>query len=337
VSQLLKIGIAGLGSVGIATISCLQRQQEMLTARAGKRLELVAVSARDRERARGVDLSAYRWYDDPVALAQAEDLDVIIELIGGAEGKARATVTAALQRGTAVVTANKALLASHGLALAALTEQRQTPLLFEAAVAAGVPVIKTLREALTASRILSLRGIINGTCNDILSRMAVADCDFSAALHAAQAAGFAEADATQDIDGHDAAQKLSLLAMIAFGRKIDPAQIDRHGIRNLSRHDVIQAKRDGKIIRLVAAAQLKSDGVPQLRVAPEWLLPQDPLAQLQGPMNGLVIETELAGSLTLSGLGAGGDATATAVIADLVDLARNRHNLPFGMPVANLH
>lgn len=335
-SSPLRLGLAGLGAVGVATARCLQAQAEQLAARAGRPLQLVAVSARDATRDRGVDVSRCRWHDDPVSLAQSDDLDIIIELMGGAEGKARATVTAALQQGKAVVTANKALLATHGLALAGLAEQTGAPLLFEASVAAGVPVIKVIRESLSANRITALRGVINGTCNDILSSMAREDCDFAQALLAAQQAGFAEADPTQDIDAYDPAQKLVILAMLAFGQRFTPEQVNRHGIRAITRHDVLQARRDGKVIRLVVSATRQDNGTVALAVAPEMLLAHEPLAQLHGPMNAVTITSDLTGSMTLSGMGAGGAATSSAVIADIIDIARGRYSLPFGLPVAHL-
>jgi homoserine dehydrogenase len=321
-TQALRLGLVGLGAVGAATVRRLQEQADLLADRAGRPLQLVAVSARDAGKNRGVALDAYRWYADPLELAAAPDLDVVIELIGGAEGTARAVVTAALTQGKAVVTANKALLATHGLTLGALAAQQQVPLLFEAAVAGGVPIIKTIREALAANRISQIRGVLNGTCNDILSRMAREDCDFPHALQAAQAAGYAEADPTQDIDGYDPAQKMTILAMLAFGVALTPEQVKRSGIRHLTRHDVLQARRDGKIIRLVACATQHADGTIHLSVAPEMLLPHDPLAQLQGPMNAVIIQADLVGQLILTGAGAGGDATASAVIADVLDVAR---------------
>jgi len=332
----LRLGIAGLGAVGVAVVRRLQQRADDLAVRAGRPLQLVAVSARDATRERGIDVSAYRWHDDPVTLAQADDLDVVIELIGGAEGKARATVTAALQKGKAVITANKALLATHGMALAGLAEQHNAPLAFEASVAGSVPVIKVLRESLSANRMRSIRGIINGTCNDILTRMAREDCDFAQALQAAQQAGYAEADPTQDIDGYDPVQKISILAMLAFGVHFDLTQVHRHGIRHLQRHDILQARRDGMMVKLIATATRHDNGSIHIAVAPEMLLAQDPLALLPGAMNAVTLVGDLTGAMTLTGAGAGGDATASAVIADIIDLALGRHTLPFGIPVAQM-
>lgn len=331
----LRLGVVGLGAVGLATVKVLQDQASLLAERAGRPIQIVAVCARNAMRDRGVDLSSYRWYDDALALTQADDIDVVIELIGGAEGAARALVTTALQKGKAVVTANKALLSVHGVALAGLAEKARTVLAFEAAVAGGMPVIKLLREGMSANHITSIRGILNGTCNDILSRMAREDCDFPQALQAAQSAGFAEADPTLDIDGYDAMQKIALLAMIAFGVHFDLGQISRKGIRHIQRHDILQARRDGKMIKLIASASRQGDKI-RVSVAPETLLANDPLALLQGPMNAAMIQGHLTGAITLTGAGAGGEPTASAVLADVLDIAQGRSALPFGCAVAQL-
>lgn len=331
----LRLGLAGLGSVGIAVVRALQEQQDMLTQRAGRQLRLVAVSARDPKRDRGVDLSGYRWHDTPASLAAAEDIDAVIELMGGAEGAARTLVMGAIRNGKAVVTANKALLATHGIELAGLVEASGAHLAFEAAVAGGVPVIKTLREALAANRVTKIRGILNGTCNDILSRMAREGMEFDQALRAAQEAGYAEADPSQDIDGIDAMQKIALLAMLAFGTRVDLNAIPCVGIRNIMHHDVVQARRDGLVIKLIATAEM-TGGKIHIGVKPEKLLAHDPFATLGGPTNAIEMHGDMVGALTLVGAGAGGRATASAVIADLVDIALGRRTLPFGVPVAQL-
>ncbi len=335
VSSPLRLGIVGLGAVGLATVQILQEQAATLAARAGRPLQIVAVCARNQGRDRGVDMSGYRWFDDALQLTQADDIDVVVELIGGAEGAARALVTSALQQGKAVVTANKALLAAHGVALAGLAEKNDAPLAFEAAVAGGVPIIKLLREGMSANQVTSIRGILNGTCNYILSRMAREDSDFEQALRAAQEAGFAEADPTLDIDGYDAMQKIALLAMLAFGVHFDVGQISRKGIRHIARHDVLQARRDGKMIKLIASATRQGDKI-HIGVAPETLLLQDPLAALPGAMNAVTLIGDRTGPITITGAGAGGMPTASAVVADIVDIARGRRTLPFGMAVAEL-
>ncbi|MEJ0063479.1 MAG: homoserine dehydrogenase [Alphaproteobacteria bacterium] len=333
--QPLRIGLAGLGTVGVAAIKILREQKDLLAARAGRDMRLVAVSARDRSRDRGVDLSGCRWHDDPASFAADPDIDVVVELMGGAGGAARNLVTAALKAGKSVVTANKALLAAHGVELAAITEQTGAALAFEAAVAGGVPVIKVLREAMAANRVTRIRGILNGTCNDILSRMAWENVDFDQALKAAQDAGYAEADPSQDIDGFDAMQKIALLAMIAGGGTVDLSRIEVAGIRDIVRHDVLQAKRDGMTIKLIAGAEL-SGGKARIRVKPEKLMASDPLAQLSGPTNVIELHGDFSGPIMLIGAGAGGSVTASAIVADLVDIACGRKTLPFGVPVAML-
>ncbi len=331
----LRLGIAGLGAVGLATLRALQERQDFLARRAGKVLRLVAVSARDRGRDRGVDLGAYRWHDDPVSLAGADDIDVVIELMGGTHGAAHALVTGALRQGKDVVTANKALLATHGRDVAMLAESTGRQLAFEAAIAGGVPIVKVLREAMTGNRVTRIRAILNGTCNDILSRMARETVTFDHALRAAQEAGYAEADPSQDIDGIDPAQKIALLALLAFGKPVDFATIPCTGIRGITQHDVAQARNDGMVLKLIATATM-AEGDIRLGVKPEKLPAHDLFAQLDGPANAIELHGDLVGPVILVGPGAGGNATASAVIADVVDIARGGRILPFGVPGVQL-
>ncbi len=330
----LKVGVAGLGTVGAAVIRILNERAEALAAGAGRPIEVVAVSARDRARDRGIDLGDMRWHDDPVALARDENVDLVVELIGGSDGPAKAVVEAALNAGKPVVTANKALLAMHGLQLAALAEEKKATLAFEAAVAGGIPVIKTLREALPGSRLEWVYGILNGTCNYILTRMEEDALSFDAALKEAQDLGYAEADPSFDVDGFDAAHKLALLTSLAFGTRIDVDSIYVEGIRAIAPVDLQMADELGFRIKLLGVAHRTDAGVEQ-RVHPAMVPKTEPLAQIMGVTNAILIEGS-ASDITLVGPGAGGEATASAVIADIVDIARGSTLLPFGIPVGQL-
>ena len=317
----LRIGIAGLGTVGAGTVRLLQVNAELIAARAGRELVVVAVAARDRGRARGIDVSALRWHHDALALAADADVDVVVELIGGAEGMARALVETSLARGRPVVTANKALIAIHGAALAAAAERAGVALAFEAAVAGGIPVIKALREGLAADRLIRIGGILNGTCNYILSQMRETGREFAAVLAEAQALGYAEADPSTDIDGIDAAHKLAILAALAFGRPVDFDSVHVEGIRRIGAVDIGFATELGYRIKLLGIARRGEAGV-ETRVHP-CLVPQAaPIAQVDGVFNAVVAEGEFVGRLMLEGRGAGAGPTATAVVADLIDIAR---------------
>ena len=331
----LRLGMAGLGAVGVATVRALQEQQEMLTQRAGRKLRLVAVSARNRHGDRGVDLSGYRWHDDPAGLAEAEDVDVVIELMGGAEGAARALVAGALRRGKSVVTANKSLLALHGLELAGLAETTGAQLAFEAAVAGGVPVIKVLREAMAANRITKIRGILNGTCNDILSRMMRENIAFDQASRAAQAAGYAEADPTFDIGGFDTAHKLAVVTSLAFGTEVNLSAIEIEGIEAITLDDIRNASDMGYKIKLLGVAIAHAEGVEQ-RVNPTLVPKGSPVSDTDGVFNAIVVKGDFVGDLMLEGRGAGAHPTASAVLSDVVDIARGNRRPAFGIPAAKL-
>ncbi|TIX24170.1 MAG: homoserine dehydrogenase, partial [Mesorhizobium sp.] len=305
----------------------------------GRDIVVTAVSARDRKRDRGVDLSAATWFDDPVQMAEKADIDVFAELIGGDEGPARLAVKAALEAGRHVVTANKALLAKHGVALAEIAEKKGVLLNYEAAVAGGIPVIKTMREAMAGNAVTRVFGILNGTCNYILTRMEAEGISFDACLKDAQRLGYAEADPTFDIEGHDTAHKLSILTSLAFGTKIAANDIYMEGISNISQADIRAAADLGYRIKLLGVAQRTDSGIEQ-RVHPTMVPTASVIAQVHGVTNAVAIETDILGELLLSGPGAGGNATASAVIGDIADIAKSRpgfqHAPVFGWPAKEL-
>ncbi len=317
----LRIGIAGLGTVGASAFKLI-RQQALP-------LEIVAVSARDKARDRGLDLAGIRWEDDSLALASASDIDLVVETIGGSEGAAKALVEAALKNGKHVVTANKALLAVHGAALAQLAQNHQSMLAFEAAVAGGIPIVKTLREGLSANRYEKILGILNGTSNFILTHMENQGAGFEDALAEATRLGYAEADPSYDIDGIDTAQKLSLVTALAFGCLPDVNAIPVEGIRNLSHLDMYFADELGYSIKLLGIASRRKDGRIEQRVHP-CMLPADSPIGVDDVYNAIVIEGEPVGRITLEGRGAGGGPTASAIVADILDIARGNRYLPFG-------
>lgn len=327
----LRVGIAGLGTVG--------RGVAKLFADGGSRLnekmQLVAVSARNAGQDRGVDLSGYRWFDDPAALASDPDIDVFVELIGGADGVAKVAVEAALARGAHVVTANKALLAVHGTQLAVLAERNGAKLLFEAAVGGGVPMVKALKESVAGSRASSVAGILNGTCNYILTEMENAGRSFETVLAEAQRLGYAEADPTTDVGGFDAAHKLTILSAIAFGARPDFEHVRIEGIERVTLTDIRLAAKLGYRIKLIAKATL-NDGAVEMHVRPACLAYDHPLANVSGSLNALVVDAEPAGQLTFIGRGAGEGPTAASVASDLIDLAEGRAGYAFGRPLAQL-
>jgi homoserine dehydrogenase len=319
----LKIGIAGLGTVGASLIRVLTERHNMLAVACGRPIEVVAVSARDRNRDRGIDISRLEWYDDAVEMAKHAGIDLFVELMGGSGDPAYVSVKAALDRGLHVVTANKALLAKHGVELAALAEEKGAILNFEAAVAGGIPVIKALRESLTGNTVSRVYGIMNGTCNYILTRMEREELSFEACLKEAQRLGYAEADPAFDIEGNDTAHKLSILTTLAFGTKIAADDIYLEGITNISLDDIHAAADLGYRIKLLGVAQKTSSGIEQ-RVHPT-MVPQDSvIAQVDGVTNAVAIESDVLGELLMVGPGAGGNATASAVMGDIADIAKSR-------------
>ncbi len=331
----LTIGIAGLGTVGVGLLSLLKLHGERLGQMTGRPIQIVGVSARDRHKDRGVDLSRFAWFDDPIELAKAPGVDVFIELMGGDEGVPRRAVEAALNAGKQVVTANKALLAKHGMALATLAEANGVELNFEAAVAGGIPVIKTLREALAANEVQRVYGILNGTCNYILTKMQEEGRPFASVLGEAQAKGYAEADPTFDIGGFDAAHKLTLLVSLAFGTKPALDAIHVEGIESITAADIEAADELGYRVKLLGVAQRTPDGI-EARVTPAMVAKETAIAQVAGVTNCVAIEGDFAGKLMLIGPGAGARATASAVASDILDIALGGVLPPFLTPVAQM-
>ena len=334
-SQSLRVGIAGLGTVGASVIRLLDRQASALASSTGRRITVTAVSARDRLRERGVELSRFSWFDDPVALARSPEIDLFVELMGGSEGPAREAVNAALAAGKSVVTANKALLAAHGMALAKLAEEMHVALAFEASVAGGIPIVKTLREGLAGNQIVRVYGILNGTCNYILSRMELEGLSFDACLADAQRLGYAEADPTFDIGGFDTAHKLAILTSLAFGTAVDAEAIHVEGIQSITLADLKAADDLGFRIKLLGVAQRTERGIEQ-RVHPTMVPKSSAIAQVMGVTNAVTIDADAVKELTLVGPGAGGEATASAVVADIADIAKGIRSAPFGLPTAAL-
>ena len=334
-SEILRVGIAGLGTVGGAVVRLLATQASDLAARTGRKIVLVGVSARDPSRERGIDLADVEWFAGPVELAASDKIDLFVELIGGDEGPARASVEAALRTGKSVVTANKALLAKHGIALARLAEQHHAALAFEASVAGGIPIVKTLREGLAGNSIERVYGVLNGTCNYILSRMELEGLSFAECLAEAQKLGYAEADPTFDIGGFDTAHKLAILTSLAFGVKLDAEAISVEGIQDISLADLHAARELGYRVKLLGVAQRTPHGVEQ-RVHPTMVPLSSPIAQVMGVTNAVTVDADAVNELTLVGPGAGGMATASAVVADIADIARGIRSAPFGLPVDHL-
>ncbi len=329
-----RLGIAGLGTVGASVVQMVERRRAALTA-SGLDLRVAAVSSRDRSRDRGLDLTGIDWFDDPVALARSDTVDCVVELIGGSGGAAKAVVEAALQAGKPVVTANKALLAHHGADLAALAEERGVALAFEAAVAGGIPVIKTLREGLPGNTIARVYGILNGTCNYILSRMEREGLTFEACLKDAQALGYAEADPTFDVEGFDTAHKLAILTSLAFGTALDAEGVSVEGISRVQPLDLRMADELGYRIKLLGVAQATEAGIEQ-RVHPTMVPKSSAIAQVMGVTNAVTIDADAVGELTLIGPGAGGAATASAVVADIADVARGIVRPTFGIAAVTM-
>jgi homoserine dehydrogenase len=331
----LRVGIAGLGTVGSGVVKLLAENAEILRLHCPRAIEVVAVSARDRGKDRGIDLGNLRWCVDPLSLADDPDVDVVAEMIGGADGPAKALVERAIARGKHVVTANKALLAHHGTTLALAAERAGVALAYEAAVAGGIPVIKAMREGLAANRIEQVYGILNGTCNYILTQMRETGREFSDVLAEAQKLGYAEADPSFDVDGIDAAHKLSILTSVAFGCQIDFGGVRISGIRNVSAMDIAYADELGYRIKLLGIARLTAHGVEQ-RVHACMVPVGAVIAKVDGVYNAVVTSGNFVGQNVVIGRGAGQGPTASAVVSDLMDIARDRILPAFSAPAESL-
>jgi homoserine dehydrogenase len=331
----LRVAVAGLGTVGGGVVKVLQKQADLLKSRCGRAIELVAVSSRSKGKRTDLDLSGISWIDNPIDLAHESNIDVIIETIGGDSGIALDLTRAALTSGKAVITANKAMLAKHGTGLAKLADQYETSLHFEASVAGGIPIVKRLREGLAANRLSHLYGILNGTCNYILTQMEKTGASFQDVLSKAQALGYAEVDPTLDVGGHDAAHKLSILAAVAFGMPIRYEGMYVEGITEITKEDIQFARELGYRIKLLGLAGVKDGSVDQ-RVHPCMISLNTPIADVGDVFNAVVVEGDFVGQSLLTGRGAGEGPTASAVVADLIDVARGIRLPVFGVPLSDL-
>lgn len=331
----LRLGIAGLGTVGTGVVKIIRQKAQLLETRAGRPVTISAVSARTRDKDRGVNLSNYDWEDDPVALATRDDVDLFVELMGGSDGPAKAATEAALKAGKHVVTANKAMLAHHGQALAELAEANGAVLRFEAAVAGGIPVVKSLTEGLAGNEITRVMGVMNGTCNYILTRMQSGGLPYDEVFEEANALGFLEADPALDVGGIDAGHKLSLLSAIAFGCQVDFDAVELEGIERVTIADIRHADDLGYRIKLLGVAQMTGRGLEQ-RMSPCLVPKKSPLGQLEGGTNMVVLEGDQVQQIVLRGPGAGEGPTASAVMGDVLDIARGFRCTTFGVPAAAL-
>lgn len=334
-SEPLKLGIAGLGTVGTGLLNLLSSNAGTVRHRAGRDIVVTAVSARSRSRDRGVDLSPYEWFDDCAEMARAADIDILIELIGGEDGPAKAAVEAALTNGRHVVTANKAMLAYHGTALAKLAEDNGLALGFEAAVAGGIPIVKAMRESFAGNKAEKIFGILNGTCNYILTSMQREGRDFADVLEDAQRLGYAEADPTFDIGGFDTAHKLAILTSLAYGTEVDFESVYVEGIERVTAQDIQIAGELGYHIKLLGISSETDSGIEQ-RVHPTLVRQNLSIAQVDGAFNAVVVRGDFVGNLMVEGLGAGAGPTASSVVADVIDIARGNISPPLGRPSAEL-
>ena len=334
-SNPLRLGIAGLGTVGVGVVKIVQRHRELMEHRTGRQVTISAISARSRGKDRGVRLNDYAWEDDPVALAVRDDVDIFVELMGGEDGPAKAATSAAIAAGKHVVTANKAMLAIHGQELAEAAEKKGVSLRYEAAVAGAIPVIKTLTEGLAGNRISRVMGVMNGTCNYILTRMQDAGLDYQTVFAEADALGYLEADPTLDVGGIDAGHKLAILTAIAFGTRVDFGTLQIEGIERITIEDIEQAADMGYRVKLLGVAQKTGRGL-EARMSPCLVPMSSPLGQLEGGTNMVVLEGDSVGQIVLRGPGAGEGPTASAVMSDVLDIARGNTLPVFGIPADRL-
>jgi homoserine dehydrogenase len=336
VSEPLRIAIAGLGTVGAGTLRLLLEQKTILEARAGRKINVVAVSSRDRHKDRGLSLEGIEWFDDPVDMAETVRTDIIIETIGGSEGPALDLARKSLSHRRHLVTANKALIAHHGSELATLAENNGVQLSFEAAVAGGIPILKAIREGLVGNQLTQVYGILNGTCNYILSTMRETGRDFVDVLSEAQTLGYAETDPSFDIDGIDTAHKIAILSSLAFGLKIDFSKSYIEGIRHISALDIRFAEELGYRIKLLGIARKTETGIEQ-RVHPCMVPLSSSISHIDNVYNAVVCEGDFVGRSLYEGRGAGSGPTSSAILSDIVDIAKSRFNHPFGLAVRNLN
>ncbi len=329
-TKTLGVAVAGLGTVGVGLVRILEQNAALISARTGCALKLVAVSARDRSRDRGIDISDVAWCDNAVDLAAQNGVDIVVELMGGSDGPALALARETLSSGKAFVTANKALIAVHGHDLAALAEEHDAALKFEASVAGGIPIIKALGEGLAANQISSVFGILNGTCNYILTRMESENLAFAEVLEQAQKLGYAEADPSFDVDGIDTAHKTAILGALAFGTVPAFDAMTVEGIRHIEPIDIAYAAELGYRIKLLGVARKSSQGLEQ-RVHPAMVPLDAALAAVGGAINAVVVEGDHVGQTVYEGAGAGMGPTASAVVADIIDIARGNFGPAFGV------
>ena len=331
----LNIGIAGLGTVGIGIFKILESNKTLLRKKTDSDFNIRAVSAKNKDKIRDINLGGTQWTEDPVDLAEIGDIDIIIEVMGGSSDPAKALVENALQNGKHVVTANKALLATHGHSLAMIAEENNVALRFEAAVAGGIPIIKALIEGLASNSIYRIAGVLNGTCNYILTRMEATGNSYKKIFEEAESLGYVEANPKLDVGGIDAAQKLALLSSIGFQNQIDFENIEIEGIEKISLFDIENAKEMGYRIKLLGIAQLTDHGLYQ-EVQPCLVREESAISKLEGGTNMVIVDSDFIGRTFLSGPGAGQGPTASAIVSDLIDVANNKISPVFGSSASTL-